>query len=61
LVYQLALQKIQSNRILYLALPFKAYEEFKEIDLFQEAWLTFSVNLLIFDENEKQIIEWKRI
>ena len=60
LVYRLALQNIQSNRILYLALPFSAYEEFKEIDLFQDAWMAFSVNLLIFDEKEKRIVEWKR-
>lgn len=60
LVYRLALQKAQSDRILYLAIPISAHAEFVEIDLFQDAWKAFSVNLLIFDEKEKQLLQWIR-
>lgn len=58
LVYRLALQKTQSSRMLYLAIPTSAYEEFIEIDLFQAAWKAYSVHLLIFDEKEKKILQW---
>lgn len=58
LVYHLALQKAQSNRVLYLAIPFTAYEEFIDIDLFRDAWQAYSVNLLIFDEQENRILKW---
>ncbi len=60
LVYQLALQKAQSLRVLYLAIPVTAYEEFIDIDLFRDAWQAYSVNLLIFDEQENQILKWIR-
>jgi hypothetical protein len=60
LVYRFALQSIQSERELFLALPWAAYEEFREIELFQNVWIEFSVNLLIFDEKENQIVAWKR-
>ena len=60
LVYRFALQSIQSERELFLALPRAAYEEFREIELFQNVWIEFSVNLLIFDEKENRIVAWKR-
>jgi XisH protein len=60
LVYRLALQNIDSPRLLYLAIPTSAYEEFREIELFQQAWTAFSVNLLIFDETIQRIVTWKR-
>lgn len=60
LVYRLALQKAQSARVLYLAIPDSAHNEFMEIDLFQDAWKTFSVHLLTFDEKQKQILRWIR-
>jgi hypothetical protein len=58
LVYRLALQKAQSSRLIYLAIPNSAFEAFIEIDLFRDAWLEFSVSLIIFDEKEKQIVKW---
>lgn len=60
LVYQLALQKARSLRVLYLAIPVTAYEEFIDIDLFRDAWQAYSVNLLIFDEQENRILQWIR-
>jgi hypothetical protein len=60
LVYRLALQNIQSPRLLYLAVPASAYDEFREIELFRQAWVEFSVNLLIFDETTQHIVAWKR-
>ena len=60
LVYQLALQKARSLRVLYLAIPVTAYEEFIDIDLFRDAWQAYSVNLLIFDEKENRILQWIR-
>jgi XisH protein len=58
LVYRLALKQAESNRILYLAVPSTAYDEFIEIDLFRDAWIEHSVHLLIFDEKENQILKW---
>lgn len=58
LVYRLALQQAESNRVLYLAVPVSAYQEFMDIDLFRDAWKAYSVHLLIFDEKENRILQW---
>jgi hypothetical protein len=58
LVYRHALKKAGILREMYLAIPRKAYIELYQIDIFKEVWTSFSVNLLIFDEQKNQIFEW---
>ncbi len=60
LVYRLALEKAEIVRELFLAIPEKPYLELSQIDIFQEAWEAFSVNLLIFDELKHILLEWIR-
>lgn len=60
LVYRHALIKSEINRELFLAIPEKPYLELSQVDIFQEVWEVFSVNLLIFDETNHFILEWIR-
>jgi hypothetical protein len=58
LVYQIALEKYQIDKILYLAIPKSAYDKLKEVELFRDAWKKHNVNLLIFNEKTKNILKW---
>ncbi len=58
LVYGLALKRANENRLLFLAVPSLAYGEYSKVDIFQDAWSTYSVNLLVFDEEQQMILQW---
>ena len=58
LVYRHALEKSGEKRVLYLAIPDKAYAELSQIDIFQEIWSVFAVNLLIFDAQKRVLMQW---
>lgn len=60
LIYRLALNKKEEERDLYLAIPFFAFEELEKIEIFREAWTHFRVHLLVFDEDKKIIVQWKK-
>ena len=58
LIYRLGLLKAEINRELYLAIPQIPFESLEKIELFREAWKTYSLNFLIFDDQTKTIIKW---
>ncbi|MFN0214421.1 MAG: element excision factor XisH family protein [Saprospiraceae bacterium] len=58
LVYRHALEKSDPKRVLYLAIPQKAHTELAQIEIFQEIWNVFSVNLLIFDAQNHVLMQW---
>ena len=58
--YVIGLEKINSDRLLYLAIPKNAYQDLSEMPLFQMAIDKFDVKIIIF-EPEKEVIEaWKK-
>ncbi|NEQ36934.1 MAG: fatty-acid oxidation protein subunit alpha [Okeania sp. SIO3I5] len=57
--YRLALQMIESDRILYLAVPFDTFKSFFQEKFIQEAVKFYQVKLLIYNPTEEIIIEWK--
>jgi hypothetical protein len=57
--YRLALQMIESDRILYLAIPYDTFESFFQERFTQEAVKLYQVKLLIYDPQQEVIIEWK--
>lgn len=57
--YRLALQMIESDRILYLAIPYETFESFFQERFTQEAVKLYQVKLLIYDPQQEVIIEWK--
>ncbi len=60
LVYRLAIERTNLQRVLFLAIPASAYSDFLKNDIFQEAWKAYQVNLLIFDSDLKIVAQWIR-
>jgi hypothetical protein len=54
------MNKQELNLPLFLAVPEKAFEELARVEIFRESWAAYSVNLLIFDEEQENIIKWLR-
>lgn len=57
--YRLALQMTESDRILYLAIPYETFESFFQERFTQEAVKLYQVKLLIYEPQQEVIIEWK--
>ena len=58
-MYRLALEMTNNKRLLYLAIPESQYNRLNKIEIYKRSWTEFEVNLLVFDENQKTIVEWK--
>ena len=59
LIYHLALQMTKSNHMPFLAIPEQQYIQLRKVDIYPKSWQIYKVNLLIFDEYNEKIIEWK--
>lgn len=57
--YRLALQMTESDRMLYLAIPYDTFESFFQKRFTQEAVKIYQVKLLIYEPQQEVIIEWK--
>ena len=60
LVYRLALQRERIEREIWLAIPQKARHGLFETVIIQDAMSHFQLNLLIFDQLNKKIVQWER-
>lgn len=58
--YRYALEDFEAQRILYLAVPVKTYEEFFTMPFVQSVIERSNINLLIFNPEKEEIVEWKR-
>lgn len=56
--YLRALRKQDAERKLILAIPQNAYKSFFSKPEVQEALQDFGINLLIFDDQEQEIVKW---
>ncbi|MEM9543279.1 MAG: element excision factor XisH family protein [Cyanobacteria bacterium P01_E01_bin.42] len=57
--YRLALQQLEPERILYLAISLDIYEELF-LDLFiQQVIESYQIKLLVFYPNKKEVVLWK--
>ncbi len=59
-VYDFTLKRKEPERELWLALPNGFYESFFEDNFFLEMATHYSMNMLVFDENNKKIVTWKK-
>ncbi|MFM5888262.1 MAG: XisH family protein [Dolichospermum sp.] len=59
LSYRLALQMIESNRVLYLAVPIDIFNTFFQERFTQAAILEYDLKILAYEPNKKEIIAWK--
>ncbi|MEM7579483.1 MAG: element excision factor XisH family protein [Cyanobacteria bacterium P01_A01_bin.80] len=57
-VYQSILADIASDRILYLAVPKRSYEGIFTEKLGQLILKSLKIKLLVFDDEERRIIQW---
>jgi hypothetical protein len=57
--YRLALEEKEPDRVLYLAIPAETYDEFFILPFIQKAIQRSQLKLLIYDEQQEVILEWK--
>ncbi len=60
LIYQVALEKKEVDRKLYLAVPVNFYNDFFDDPFFVEIAERFNMSLIVFDEEINEIISWIR-
>lgn len=58
MTYRLALQKIESDRILYLAVPENLYDKFFATSLVQELLQQNNIYLITYDIEQELIVKW---
>lgn len=57
-IYRAFLRKIQPERVVYLAVTEKIYNEFFQRESVQFLMTEFSIKLLIFHEVKEEIVKW---
>lgn len=58
LIYRPALNKIEPDRILYLAVPNDFYESFFDDSYFVEIAVLYDLKMCVFNEKTSKIISW---
>jgi hypothetical protein len=58
LIYKVALEADEPDRQLYLAVPVSVYTDFFDDPFFTGILKRYSVQLLIFDEEQQTIVQW---
>ncbi|SKB14739.1 FdxN element excision controlling factor protein [Planktothrix sp. PCC 11201] len=56
--YRLALEEIEPDRVLYLAIPLTAYESFLYRDLPRLAIQKYQVKLIVYEPQAEVILQW---
>lgn len=56
--YRLALERLDSDRILYLAIPESTYESFFSRDLPKLAVQIYALKLIVYKPSEEVIVQW---
>ena len=60
LSYSLALESIELDRSLYLAVPVDAYETFFQYEFTQIAIQRYQVLIIVYDPANEVIVQWKK-
>lgn len=58
ITYRLALQKIEPDRILYLAVPESLYDKFFATSLVQELLQQNTIYLITYDVEQEKLVKW---
>jgi XisH protein len=58
LCYRLALQQVQPDRKLFLAVPLRAYRSFFQTQFAQLAIVEFQLSLIVYDSENEVITQW---
>lgn len=60
LLYRPALKNMEPERELYLAFPFQVWSSLFDDAYFLEIARLYDLKMLLFDENQNQIVAWKK-
>ncbi|MFM6189146.1 MAG: XisH family protein [Planktothrix sp.] len=60
LKYQLALEQVQPDRVLYLAIPIDTYDSFFTLELPQLLIQRYQVHLIVYEPEDEVIVLWKK-
>lgn len=60
MIYFVALEEKEPERILYLAIPEAFYDRFFDDPFFQRIARRYGVNLIVFNETKNSIVQWIR-
>ncbi|AFZ25727.1 XisH protein [Cylindrospermum stagnale PCC 7417] len=58
LSYRLALETLEPNRTLYMAVPVDAYRAFFQLEFTQIALKKYQVPLVVYEARQEVIVEW---
>lgn len=58
LSYRLALESLEPDRLLYMAVPLDAYQTFFQLDFTKAAIKTYKILLIIYDIDNEVIVKW---
>jgi len=58
LSYRLALEVMEPDRLLYLAVPIDAYQDFFRLEFTQAAIKTYQLRLIVYDALAEEIVQW---
>ncbi|MFM7407882.1 MAG: XisH family protein [Cuspidothrix sp.] len=58
LSYRLALENLEPNRTLYMAVPVDAYRDFFQLEFTQIALQKYQVPLIVYEARKEVIIKW---
>lgn len=56
--YELGLEEQEPDRLIFLALPMKAFQKISQIPLLLKALNRFKVKVIIFNPDSEKIIQW---
>ena len=57
-VYREALEHIQSDRILYLAMPSKVYKKFFKEPIVKSVFSRYDIKIILYKTDKNDAIEW---
>lgn len=60
LIYLVALEEIEPNRLLFLAIPVGFYNRFFDDPFFVKIADRFAIRLIVYNEMNQKIVLWKR-
>lgn len=60
LSYRLALESIEPERTLYLAVPVDSYQTFFQYEFTQAAIERYQVLIIVYDPAQERIVQWKK-
>jgi hypothetical protein len=58
LSYRLALESLEPDRLLYMAVPLDAYQTFFQLDFTKAAIKSYKILLIVYDIDNEVIVKW---